>query len=275
MSKRRLSSVTWTMTVLMAGVLLFTWGCGSVQKSQATQDNAKQEIQGPIRAGITPTYPPLIFLKNGKVSGIEADFAEALSAELKTPVVFVEKPFPELINSLVKGEIDMIMSGMSVTAKREAQVRFVMPYMHVGQMAIIRKRDSQRFAQPKEAIYINGLRVGYQKGTTGLAFAAEKLLLAELVKFDSAGAGLESLQNSGIEVFIHDSPTAWQIHDNPKYSDLMAVTAPLTREPLAWAVRKDDKSLADRLNAILGAWKKNGRLDEIIGRWVPVSLIMK
>ncbi|MFZ5570245.1 MAG: substrate-binding periplasmic protein [Thermodesulfobacteriota bacterium] len=275
MNMRRRAVVIRAMTVFMAGALLSAWGCGAVQKSRAPQETAGQEIRGPIRAGITPTYPPVIFLENGKVSGIEADLAEALSAELKTPVVFVEKPFPELISSLVRGEIDMIMSGMSVTAKREALVRFVRPYMHVGQMAIIRKEDRQRFAQPKEAIYVNGLRVGYQSGTTGMAFAVEKLLLAELVKFDSAEFGLTALRDGGIEVFIHDSPTAWRIPANAAYSDLMALTAPLTREPLAWAVRKDDKALADRLNAVLDAWKKNGRLDAIIGRWVPVSLQMK
>jgi len=40
----------------------------------------------------------------------------------------------------LKGDrIDVIMSGMSVTPVRQHQVRFVQPYLRVGQMAIIRR----------------------------------------------------------------------------------------------------------------------------------------
>ncbi len=271
MKTSRISFFNQAITISLVSILLFAMGCATMQ-SQGSPEADKTESPQPLRVGMTPNYPPLIFMENGKISGIEADLAEALSKELNTPFVFVEKPFPDLVSALVTHEIDMIMSGMSVTAKREALVRFVQPYMHVGQIAIIRKVDQARFDPPKDALYVNGLRVGYERGTSGMQFAVDNLLLAQLEKFDSAEAGLAALLAGGVDVFIHDTPTAWSISTDKSYADLMVLTVPLTREPVAWAVRKEETELASRMNAVLDAWKEDGRLEKILDHWLPVSL---
>jgi ABC-type amino acid transport substrate-binding protein len=54
-------------------------------------------------------------------------------------MAFVELAWEELIPALKGDRIDVIMSGMSVTPVRQHRVRFVQPYLRVGQMAIIRR----------------------------------------------------------------------------------------------------------------------------------------
>lgn len=39
----------------------------------------------------------------------------------------------------------------------------------------------------------------------------------------------------------------------------------------AWAVRKDDQVLAAVLNQTLAAWEKNGRVADILGRWIAAE----
>jgi ABC-type amino acid transport substrate-binding protein len=80
-----------------------------------------------LRVGITPNYPPLAFQKQGALSGLEPDLARAVGRELGRPVVFVERPWQILIPSLEAGEIDVIMSGMSMTEARQHRVWFVQP----------------------------------------------------------------------------------------------------------------------------------------------------
>ena len=63
--------------------------------------------------------------------------------------------------ALLAGEIDVIMSGFSVTGERSAQVLFTDSYMLVGQMAILHRDKIARFAQPW-SIYRPGVRVGVE-----------------------------------------------------------------------------------------------------------------
>jgi ABC-type amino acid transport substrate-binding protein len=250
-------------------VVLFLEGsCALLREKPAPSQVLREAGITGVRVGIAPNYPPVAFKKKGTISGIEADLADRLSKELGLSITFVELPFNELLNALRKNEIDMIMSGMSITEKREKQASFTHPYMEIGQVAIVRESDVQRFTPPTEALYINGLRVGYEIGTTGMTFAVKTLLLAELVKFQSADEGLTALQEGKIEAFVHDEPTAWQMTGQDKYKNLVVLTEPLTREELAWAVRHEDKLLLDALNRTIDSWKKQGTLKPVIDKWL-------
>jgi ABC-type amino acid transport substrate-binding protein len=44
-----------------------------------------------------------------------------------------------------------------------------------------------------------------------------------------------------------------------------------TEEYLAWAMRKDDTALLDAANAFLQEIHKNGRLKQMIQRWIPLT----
>jgi ABC-type amino acid transport substrate-binding protein len=44
---------------------------------------------------------------------------------------------------------------------------------------------------------------------------------------------------------------------------------PLSDDLLGWGVRRGDRVLLESVNTILDGWKKDGTLDEIIGRWIP------
>src|SRR5882757_559527 len=72
----------------------------------------------PLRVGITPNLPPLAFKQNGKIVGIEADFAQQLGKELGREVKFVVLDWSDQIPDLLDGKIDIIMSGMTITKTR-------------------------------------------------------------------------------------------------------------------------------------------------------------
>ena len=266
MSKNKKVSIKIVLPLFLVSLMFLMNSCSLFKSDQVALEMIQEK--GELRVGITPNYPPLIFKEGKEIKGLEADMALALGQHFNVPVVYVEKPFTQLIRALNEGEIDIIMSGMSVTGKREAVALFTEPYTYVGQMAIIRKQDKNRFYPPEKAIYENALRVGYESGTTGMTFAVNTLLMAELVKFDSADAGLATLRNGEIAGFIHDSPTAWRILQDPS-SNLTVLTEPLTKEPLAWAVRQTDQALAKELNSILKDWKASGSMQDMLDKWIP------
>lgn len=224
-----------------------------------------------LLVGMSPDYPPLVFKSEGRIVGIEADNAKALGKILGRDMKLVEMPFAKLLPALQSGEIDVIMSGYSVTDERASQVLFTDAYMQMGQMAIMHKDKVARFAQPW-SVYREGVRIGVEPGTTGAAFAEAELKDALVSFYTDAEAAFQGLRKDQIDLYIHDAPTSWQLATSTGNDDLISLYSPLTNEVLAWAVRKGDDALAGELNRALGMMKSNGTLRYILNRWIPVTV---
>ncbi len=224
-----------------------------------------------LRVGLSADYPPLVFQKDGQVVGIEADNARAISEIIGRKISFSNMPFDKLIPALLAGEIDVIMSGFSVTAERSAQVLFTDSFMLVGQMAIMHRDKIASFAQPW-AMYRPGVRVGVEPGTTGASFAERELKDAEIKYFQDSAAAFAGLRSDQIDLYIHDAPTSWQLATSQENADLISLYSPMTEEMLAWAVRPADGVLAGELNRALSVMKANGTLQYILNRWIPVRV---
>lgn len=260
----------WRFAGLLCALALGTAAGGA---AQAAGPSAKGTDPQPsaLRAGFAPVYPPLAFKADGTLQGLEADFAQALQKELQRPVTLVELGWDDLIPALVDGRIDVIMSGMSITTEREKSVAFVYPYMATGQMALIRAADYSRL-RDQSLMNDPGTRVGFQSNTTGERYARSELPKAQLTGFASLDVGVAALRKGDIDYFLYDAPAVWRIRgqDKAKYEDLKGLFRPLTEEQLAWAVRKDDTKLRQRLGNIVKRWRLNGFLESLLDRWMPV-----
>lgn len=244
---------------LTAGVA----GCSSIPGVAASKP--------PLRIGYTPNYPPIVYRDEDGVIGVEAELGDMLAAELARRPRWVELEWAELIPSLERGEIDIVMSGMSITPARSERVLFSEPYLRVGQLGLIRRSDLARFGHPG-AIRRRGARVGYVNGTTGEDLVRRQLSSSESYAFGDADSGVRSLRAHRIDFFIHDAPTVWRVTMGAEGADLVGLFRPLTEEYLAWAVAPDNVELKQQLDAALESWRASHRLDPILNRWIPVRV---
>ncbi|MBN2144595.1 MAG: amino acid ABC transporter substrate-binding protein [Candidatus Aureabacteria bacterium] len=233
-------------------------------------DEGKPAAEPALRVGTTPDYPPLIFKKDGKYEGIEAELAALLSKELGRKIVFVDLPMDSIFSVLQDGKVDIIMSGISVTWERQKLARFLFPFMTINQMAVVRKDMESHFESP-ESIYNTNRKVGFGKGTTGELLVRENMKNAQGIAFSSPDEALSALNKKEIDLFIYDSPYIWNFFNEKKDSELTGLFWPLTEEDLAWAVRQSDTELADRVNNIVVKWKRNGTTAKIIHKWIRVK----
>ncbi|MFT4615461.1 MAG: ABC-type amino acid transport substrate-binding protein [Bacteroidia bacterium] len=227
-----------------------------------------------LRVGMSVDYPPLAYKQEGRVVGIEADNALAVAKLLGRELKILELPFEGLIAALQDGQIDIIMSGMSITAQRSEQVVFAEPFLDIGQMAITLTRKAGRFAKPW-AIYQDDVRVGVEPGTTGAAFAEEELPNAQIVHYAKPDEAFNGLRKDEVDVYIHDAPTSWQLARQDGNRDLISLYHPLTSEQLAWAVSQKKAALIVDINRALAKLKSNGTLGYILNRWIPVRVEVK
>ena len=61
----------------------------------------------PLRVGVFPYYPPMIFKQNGEIRGAEADLAIRLAKMLGKEAQFIELGWEQLIPALTEGKIDI------------------------------------------------------------------------------------------------------------------------------------------------------------------------
>jgi len=274
-------AVAAAFAALLASVLAAVAPAAAESESATGSDTAAAAPAGwkapaEIKVGITPNYPPLAFERDGRIVGVEPDLAEAVGKVLGSKLVLTPIAWEDLPDALASREVDVIMSGVSVTERRKKTVAFTRPYLTIGQMALVRTDDLSRLAEPG-ALDRTGVRVGVQRLTTGAAYARAELNKATVVEFGSADSGIEALREKRIDAFIHDAPTVWRLtsrFDSDPSRTLAGLYRPLTKEELAWAVRRDEAAtLGAALDAALAKLRADGTLEQVLDRWITVRKV--
>ena len=224
-----------------------------------------------LRVGINPYYKPLAYKQDGELTGIEPATALAVGKQLSRDIQFVELAWDDLLPALQKGDIDVIMSGMSVTEERKKRVDFSTTYLDIGQMAIIRISDAGSLSYPG-ALYKQGRTVGVEPNTTGESYAREFLTTAIIKTYITPSLAFTALRNGDINYYIHDAPTSWELAQTQEYNDLLPLYRSLSNESLAWAVKKGNSALLADLNRALATLTSNGTVNAIQNRWIPVKV---
>ena len=222
----------------------------------------------PLRVGITPDYPPLVFRQPEGTNGVEIDFANALGKELERPVQFVVLRFDQLIPSLVDKEIDIIMTGMSVTKPRQLRIAFANPYVHNQLRAMFPLKNSSKFKSIDD-IKKTDARIGVVTGTTGEIFVKQNCPNAKLVPVTMRrDVGFFLTKGDRMDLYVDDTFALADIFSQ-KEGDLDYLKQPLSEEDLAWGVRPGDKEFLSKVNGILDRWKSDGTVDKTLDKWIP------
>lgn len=222
----------------------------------------------PLKVGVTPSFPPMVYKEGDALTGVEVDFAKALGKELGRPVQFVELEWEDQIPALADGRTDIIMSTMSITLARQLRVSFADPYLVIGQTVLVRREDAGKFVfgfpiEPQGT-------VGVLKATTGDYLVQQEFPRAKRKAYNSPQDAAKALVKKKIDMVICDSPTAWWLAGENEAQGLTVVPIALSHENLAWAVRKSDNELLASVNNALGKFEANGSAAAIIKRWLPL-----
>lgn len=242
-------------------IIALSLACGG--RMALAQTNAPT----PLRVGVTLGFAPMVYKEAGKTIGLEADFAKALGEELGRPVKLVEVAWEDQIPALVEGKTDIIMSSMSVTPARALRVAFVDSYLSVGQVALVRRENLNKYVMGFPIVPSG--TIGVLKATTGDFLVQQEFGRNKRKEFKSPQEAAKALVKKKIDLFISDSTMAsWQASMN-EAEGLAVVPIFLTEERLSWAVRKSDPELLAAANQALAKMQKDGRANTIIKRWLP------
>ncbi|MBC2710096.1 MAG: transporter substrate-binding domain-containing protein [Desulfosarcina sp.] len=186
--------------LLLAGSLMFaiTASAGPVL------DNILKK--GELRIGTSGQQPPMTAInKKGEIIGLDADIAKAMAAAMDVKVKFVVMPFNKLLPALEAGRVDMVISGMTMTAKRNMKVAFAGPYYVSGKGILA---TAEKYAALKEAKGLNTpeVTIAALKDSTSQKYAETLMPKAKLILTQSYDEAIALLFKTKIDVLVADYP---------------------------------------------------------------------
>lgn len=233
-------------------------GCGGDKK-------ADQKV---LRVGTNADFAPFEFQDvNGKnYEGFDMDLIRAVGKEMGYEVKIQNINFDGLIPSLETGNIDVIISGMTINDERKKKVAFSAPYYKSGLTIVVRNNTTgiQKFADLK------GKKVAVQIGTTS---AAEVRKIDGVIVKDmpsSAETFLE-LRAGGVDAVVNDRPVNEYYLAQNKQKDMKELEDLLTSEDYGIAVLKKNTALLKEIDQALTNLNKNGEYQKIYKKWFSVQ----
>ncbi len=198
--------------------------------------------------------------------GFDIDIGIEMAKALKVKPVFVDTLWPGIIPALNLGRIDIIYGGMSVTEERKKLVDFANPFMTVGQTVLLNARHTDTVQSYKDLNDPKFIVVS-KPGTTGEEAVKRLIPKATYETADTEVDGARRVLKGTADAFVYDFPYNAVFSAMHPSDQLIFLDEPFTKEPIAWAIRKNDPDFLKFLNDFLLRLKADGRFDLIYHKW--------
>ena len=129
------------LLIVLALVFTLAVACeqttGTTAKSSISPVLDRIQQRGELVVGTAGSMPPLnMTTKDGRVIGIEPDLARYMASSMGVKLRIETMHFHELLPALEAGKVDMVLSGMTITGRRNLKAAFVGPYFISGKSGI-------------------------------------------------------------------------------------------------------------------------------------------
>jgi polar amino acid transport system substrate-binding protein len=104
-------------------------------------------------------------------------------------------------------------------------------------------------------------------GTTGEEAVKRLIPKATYESADTENEGAMRVLNGTADAFVYDLPFNAVFNNMNPSDQLVFLDEPFTKEPIAWAIRKNDPDFVKFLNDFLFRIKADGRFDLIYHKW--------
>jgi polar amino acid transport system substrate-binding protein len=227
----------------------------------------KIKKRGELIVGTTASQPPLIAQsKEGEVVGMDAVLAKMIGQGMGVEVKFATMPFANLLPALAAGEVDMVLSGLTMTPKRNTSVAFVGPY-YISGKGVLTKTDKIAALQEPKGLNRPENTVGVLQNSTSQMFARSVLPQAKLKAAESYDEAIDLLLQGKLDAVIADLPFCAFAAFKNRDKGLIAGQARFTYEPLGIAL-PEDTLLINWMENFMMVLQGSGTLKRIQEHWL-------
>jgi len=254
---------------LTAGLaLLVLWGIGLwlILGGSASQDTAWQHVEdtGTLRVGMDASYPPFetIDQASGQPVGFDVDLADEIGRRLGVSIAFTNIAYDGLTDSLVTGNVDVVISAMADVPQVQGKAAFSQPYFNAGEMLV---------APPgspfKSMDDLAGHTVAVEYGSGGDVEARKwqrRIANLQVKRYSDPESALQAVSKGQADAAIVDGIAArLGIGKDPN----LAAGPQLVDTLFAAAVASDNDVLLGKLDEAIQAIAADGTLGRLTDKW--------
>lgn len=235
----------------VAGILLLAFGSAHAQNKE-------------LVVGSSATYRPFAYENpNKEIVGYDVDIIKAVAQKAGIPIKIVNTPWSGIFAALNNGDVDLVISGVTINDKRRQSYDFTAPYFEARQLIAVAK-DSH----VKSLKDLAGKKIGVVNGSTGDDIASREFgkTNSDIRRFESTPIVISELVNTGLDAAIGDNGViAFRVQEHKQLKTVSDASFP--KEYFGIVVKQGNKALLDKLNAGLAAVKADGSYAQIYKKW--------
>ncbi len=220
-----------------------------------------------LRVGLSANQPPLNMRnRQGDIIGFEVDLIERLAESMGLVVRYEAMPFAELLGALERDEVDLVISGVTITPDRNANVAFAGPYFISGK-SLLTKSEEIANVEDGRALDVPSRTYAALDGSTSERFARDVAPTATIVATRDYDSAIQMVIQDEVDALIADYPICGlSVLRNPE-AGLSALVTPFTMEPLGIALPADDFLFVNLVQNYLTMLENTGILIQLKVKW--------
>ncbi|AHF67577.1 MULTISPECIES: transporter substrate-binding domain-containing protein [Pseudomonas] len=233
--------------------------CAGLASADATLDKIQERHK--ISIGVILSGPPFgtIDPKTGEHLGYNVELSKEIAKRLNVELETVSVLAPNRVQFLQQGKVDLLIANMQLTEERAQILDYVpTPYEEVGGAALIRKGAGiSKWEDLKDK------PVCVSQGSNFIK-PLQEVYGAQIKAFRSQSESLLSLRGNGCVAAVHVSPTMHTLLADAEWSgfEIPLATDLIPSKSVIW-LRKGEKDIQARLDAIVRDWHRSGWLIEL------------
>ena len=223
---------------------------------------------GQLVLGTSGNQPPMTMQgKDGKPEGFDVDLADLMAQALGVKLVVKTLPFNKLLDALEAGDVDVVISNMTINPSRNMRVAFVGPYMTSGK-CLITKKENLAKADDTDELNIADMNLVVLKGSTSEDIVRTLMPKVKLETVEDIQVGVKMVADDKIGGMMADYPVCLHtINANPK-AGFISVFSMLTYEPIGIALPANDALFMNWTSNLLERLEETETLELLASKWL-------
>lgn len=217
-----------------------------------------------ITVATIATYPPFEWrdTTTGDLIGYDMDILDAVAKQAGLDYKLRLLKFNGIIPALLADQVDMAITGMSITKPRAKKVDFSQPYYNSGIRILVRSDNDNIHAIAD----LKGEKVGTETGTTSHEFLRDNVPGANLSLFPASSPMYMALINGNVDAVMFDEPGI-EYYIKSRGNERVKTVGPLYEGQYFGIAFPKGSPLRAKINAALTTLKKNGTFSNIYEKW--------
>lgn len=265
--------VAWLVAVSLVAGWAHAVAAGQIPRVSPVLDRilAKKELV----VGTAASMPPLnMTTKDGQIIGLEVDLARMFANAMEVKLTLKPMHFNDLLPALEAGQLDMILSGMTITPLRNFKVAFVGPYFASGKSILTKAANIESLNEVSKINNPDKVLVAL-KGSTSQMFVEQLLSRAKLVLADDYDQAVAMVRDGKVQAMVADYPICMVTVYRYPDGGFATLTKPMSYEPVGVALPANDPLLVNWVQNSLNTIIATREMDSLMKRWFDDSSWVK